>query len=341
MRQREKTHGVNIAVCRSLNNIARLMIVGLFILCQYGGSVQAQFAGPSIQSAPTANLPVKLTTDPAILYPASRDIRVGQGDMLGFHLYGTTDYSPTVRVSQDGSVQLPLIGIVHIGGLTLQEAQTLVAERLKSAGMFLNPQISIQVIESPNQIVTVSGEIRGVLPMAGQRRLYDVLATLGGFPATASHTIVINRPGVPEQIVVDLGTDPTKSALADIPIFAGDTIIVGKVGVIYLLGAFKSQGPIPLQQNSPLTLMEATSIGGGLGFEGRFKDLRIIRTIGPERKVVSVDVKKIFNGQLPDPVLQPDDILFLPTDVMKAAIKGGGVATLMGIASILVFAIRD
>jgi polysaccharide export outer membrane protein len=308
------------------------------LLWLYAGPAQAQFTGPSIQSSPTENFPLKPTTDPAILYPTSRDVRLVQGDLLAFHVYGPTDYSPTVRVSQDGTVQLPLIGIVHVGGLTLEEAQTTVADRLNSAGMFRNPSVTIQITESPNQIVTVTGEMHGVLPVAGQKRLYDVFGALGGLPPTASHTITINRPGVPEPIVIDLGTDPAKSALANVPVFAQDTIVVSRVGIVYLLGSFKTQGPIPLQQNSPLTLMQAASIGGGVGFEGRYKDLRIIRTVGAERKVVNLDVSKVFEGKLPDPVLQPDDIVFLPSDAMKRAIQAGGVGTVLGFASILILA---
>jgi polysaccharide biosynthesis/export protein len=183
--------------------------------------------------------------------------------------------------------------------------------------------------------------LHGIVPIVGQKRLFDVLAAAGGLPVTASHSITINRPGVAQPIIVDLGTNPATSALSNVPIFAQDTIVVARVGVIYLLGAFRTQGPIPLQQNSPLTLMQAAAIGGGPGYEGKSNDLRIIRTVGLERKVVTVDIKKIFNGQAPDPVLQTDDIVFLPTSAMKAAIKGGGVGTLLGIASTLIFAIRD
>ena len=64
----------------------------------------------------------------------------------------------------------------------------------------------------------------------------------GGLPTTASHIITINRTGVAEPITVDLGTDPAKSAAANIPIFPRDTIIVPRVGVVYLLGAFKTPG---------------------------------------------------------------------------------------------------
>jgi polysaccharide biosynthesis/export protein len=309
------------------------------LLWQYTGSAVAQFTGPSLGSSASVNLPMKPTTDPAILYPGPREIHLDHGDLLTIHLYGPSDYSPSARVSLDGSIQLPLIGLVHVAGLSLHEAQDLIAERLTAAGMYRDPQVSIQVVESPNQLVTITGELHGVVPiLGGQKRLFDVMAAAGGLSVTSSHTITINRPGVPEPIIVDLGTNPATSAYSNVPIFAGDTIVVARVGVIYLLGAFRTQGPIPLQQNSPLTLMQAAAIGGGPGFEGKLNDLRIIRTVGLERKVVVVDLKRIFNGRDPDPVLQTDDIVFLPSSAMKAAIKGGGIPTTLGIATTLMYA---
>jgi polysaccharide export outer membrane protein len=309
------------------------------LLWQYSGSAAAQFTGPSLGSAASVNLPMKPTTDPAILYPRPREIHLERGDLLTVHLYGPSDYLPSARVSLDGSIQLPLVGLVHVAGLSLHEAQDLIAARLTAAGMYRDPQVWIQVVESPNQVVTITGEMHGVIPMlGGEKRLFDVMAAAGGLSVTSSHTITINRPGVSEPIIVDLGTNPAMSVYSDVPIFAGDTIVVARVGVIYLLGAFRTQGPIPLQQNSPLTLMQAASIGGGPGFEGRLNDLRIIRTVGLERKVVVVDLKRIFNGRDPDPVLQTDDIVFLPTNAMKAAIKGGGIGTTLAIASTLLYA---
>jgi polysaccharide export outer membrane protein len=315
------------------------LVLTIFLLCHCFGSALAQYTGPSLGSSSSVNLPMPPTTDPAILYPEPREIHLGRGDLFAVHLYGMADYAPAVRVSLDGSVQLPLIGAVHVEGLSLHEAQDLIAERLTNAGMYRNPQVSIQILESPNEVVTVTGELHGIIPMfGGQKRLFDVLAAAGPLPVTASHTITINRPGVAQPIIVDLGTNPATSSLSDVPIFAGDTIVVARVGVIYLLGAFRTQGPIPLQQNSPLTLMQAAAIGGGPGWEGKSNDLRIIRTVGLERKVVVVDIKKIFNGKAPDPVLQTDDIIFLPTSAMKAAIKGGGIGTTLAIASTLLYA---
>jgi len=100
-------------------------------------------------------------------------------------------------------------------------------------------------------------------------------------------------------------------------------------------GAFSRQGAVPLDQATPLTLLQVASLSGGINFEGRYADLRLIRTVGTERKVVKVDIKKVRNGRAPDPVLQANDIVFLPTDAMKATMKNLGVGGVLGIVSLL------
>jgi polysaccharide export outer membrane protein len=326
-----------------------------FLLMVLSGSAMAQFGGPALGISTPVNPPFKITTDPAILYPANRDIFLWHDDLITVRIFGSPEYGPTVRVGLDHTIQLPLIGSVEVEGLTVHQAQDLIAKKLVSAGMFRDPQVSIQIMESPNQTATVIGELHGIVAIIGERRLYDVLAAVGGgggfsstattvvvggggLPTTASHIITINRPGVAEPITVDLGTDPARSKEADIPIFPRDTIVVPRVGVIYLLGAFKTQGAVALTQNSPMTLMKVAALTGGAGFEGQQSDLRIIRSVGTGRQVIRVDLKKVVNGRDPDPVLQPEDIVFLPTNSMKAAIKNGGIGTLLGIVSVLLIA---
>jgi polysaccharide export outer membrane protein len=328
------------------------LIVVVLLVMVLSGSAAAQFSGPALGVSTQVNPPVTITTDPAILYPANRDVYLWHDDLITVHLFGSSEYGPTTRVGLDGTIQLPLVGSVQVEGLTLHQAQDLIAQKLVSAGMYRDPQVSIQIVESPNQTATVIGELHGLVAIIGERRLYDVLAAVGGgggfssttttvvvggggLPATASHVITINRPGVAQPITVDMGTDPAKSTEANIPIFPRDTIVVSRVGVVYLLGAFKTQGAVPLSQNSPMTLMKVAALTGGTGFEGKQGDLRIIRSVGTGRQVVRVDLKKIINGQAPDPVLQPEDIVFLPSSAMKAAIKNGGIGTLLGIVSVL------
>ncbi len=323
-----------------LPNRSRLLflaLVAMLVLVSCSACF-AQFSGPgpTVQTPTTATV----TTDRALLFPPARDPMLSPGDLIQIHVFEQVDYAPEVRLNADGSVLLPLIGTVDLNGKTLSQAERIIEQRLIDAQIYRSPQVTIQLVEGPNQVTTVIGEVHAVIPIIGSRRLLDVLATAGGLPATASHVITISRPGVAEPIIVDLGTDPLHSGLANVPIFAGDTIIISRIGVVYLLGAFKTPGIVPLTQYSPLTLMEATAISGGLNFSGKYDDVRLIRTVGDHRTVVKLDIQRILHGKDPDPLLQANDIVFIPDSTLKASISNGSLGTLLGITSLLISVIR-
>jgi polysaccharide export outer membrane protein len=271
-----------------------------------------------------------------LLFPAARDPRLSPGDLISIRVFEQTDYTPQVRLGADGSVLLPLIGIVNLNDMTISQAEKVIEQRLIDAQIYRSPQVTIQLVEGPNQVATVVGEVHAVVPIVGARRLLDVLAVAGGVPPTASHVITISRPGLAEPLIVDLGTDPLRSNLANIPIFPGDTIVISRIGVVYMLGAFKTPGTIALTQYSPLTLMEATALSGGLNFQGKYNDVRLIRTVGDHRTVVKLDIQRILHGKDPDPILQANDIVFLPDSAIKASINNGSLGTLLGIVSLLI-----
>jgi polysaccharide export outer membrane protein len=311
--------------------------LGLVTLLMLGAlHAYAQFNGPGLLPADDLNRPQVPTTDRALLYPPTHDLLLGPQDLITIHVFDEEEYSPTVRIGNDGSVLLPFIGTVHLAGMSITDAEKLIQTRLQTAGLYNDPQVTIQVTEGPNAVVTLVGEAHSVIPISGSRRLYDVLAAGGGFPVTATHVITINRPGVDQPIIVDLGSDPARSALADIPVFAGDTIVVSRAGVVYIVGAFKTSGIIPLNQNTPLTLLEATALSGGTAFEARYNDLRIIRTIGTQRTVVKLDIKDVLFGKVADPILFPNDIVFLPNSFLKYALANGTLGTVLGAAGLVV-----
>ncbi len=269
-----------------------------------------------------------------MLYPGE-DFSLSSGDLIGVRVFMQPEYAATVRVGLDGTVQLPFIGSVPLQGLTVRGAQSLIAERLRTGEFYTNPQVIIEVLNTVNGSVLITGEVHGQVPVTNERSLRDVLLTAGGLPATASHTIKIVRPGIAEPIVVDLGTDLAASSTANIPVRPHDIIQISRASVVYVLGAFQKQGSVPLDQSTPLTLLQVASLSGGINFEGQYNDLRLIRTVGTERKVVNLDIKKIRNGKAPDPVLQANDIVFLPTSNMKAALKNLGVGGVLGLVSLI------
>ena len=270
-----------------------------------------------------------------MLYPGE-DFQLAPGDLISVRLFSQPDYFATVRVGVDGAVQLPYIGSVPLQGLTVRAAQMLIAERLRAGEYYRDPDVIIQVLDTVNGSAFVTGEMHFMVPVATERSLKDVLLTAGGLPANASHTVKIVRPGLADPIVVDLGTDLASSATANIPVHPHDIIQITRASVVYVLGAFKTQGAVPLDQSSPLTLLQLAALSGGINFEGQYNDLRLIRTVGTERKVVEVDIRKVRDGKAPDPVLQANDIVFLPTNQMKAVLKSLGVGGVVGIATLLI-----
>ncbi len=299
----------------------------------------AQFSGPGVKT-PNPNINSEaITTDSSVLHPVSRSIYVNPGDLVSVHIFGSADYTPTARVALDSTIQLPLIGVVSVKGLTIDQVENLIAEKLKSDGMYKDPQVTIQITESINGVITVSGEAHAVIPASSERPLLEVLAAAGGLPVNSSHTIVIDRPGVEKPIVVDLGNDPLRGKAVNIPLYPGDTVIVSRVGVVYMLGEFKIPGVIPIQQNSPLTLLQASAVAGGVLYDGKYQDLRIIRTIDQRRTLVEVDVKRVMLGKDPDPLLQADDIVYLPTSQVKSAIVSGGLNILLQVANLSLLAL--
>ncbi len=311
--------------------------IALSLLLLGRSEARAQFSGPATSSTSTYNQSLTATTDPAVLYPGERDVVLTVGDLITIRLFSDQEYSPIVRVNNDGTVLLPLIGIVHLEGLSITQAEQLIAEKLVADGMYRNPQVTLQITEGPNAVVTIIGEMHNVVPVVGSRHLLDVLSLAGGLPATASHVITIDRPGVPKPIVIDLGTDPLRSSLANIPVFPGDTIVVSRIGIVYMLGSFGSAaGTIPLNAYTPLTLTEATALSGGIKFDGKFGDLRIIRTVGDHRTVAVYNIKKVLNGKVPDPILEPNDIVYLPSSPLKQLVTSGGLGTILGIADLAI-----
>lgn len=339
-------------------------LAAAFFLLAAAHALPAQFAGPSL-GLPSQPDTVEVPTDhSALLDLATQDVQLGIGDLLSIHVFGSTEFAPAVKVTNDGTIQIPLVGVVPVAGLTVEGAENLIAQKLQAAGMFNNPQVTVELTAAVNQFATVTGEIHAVVPLIGVRRLFDVLASAspgpsssagatlnanitsgvtggaGGWPSTASHVITIFRRGLASPIVINLGTDPATVRDSNIVILPHDLIVIAKVGVVYIVGAFARQGAIPLDQNTPLTLLQATALSGGAGYEGRFEDLRLIRTQGLERKVVTLDIKSIERGHAPDPILQADDIVFLPTNILKGALKNGGIATLIGLADVAIIALE-
>jgi polysaccharide biosynthesis/export protein len=118
---------------------------------------------------------------PRMRAAVAKDYRIGVDDLLDIQVFGIDQLSRSVRVNSSGSVSLPLIGALPVGGLTAQEAEMLVASKLR-ADYLQDPQVSVFIKEFTTQRVTVEGAVShpGVYPLRGETTLLRSIAIAGG-----------------------------------------------------------------------------------------------------------------------------------------------------------------
>ncbi len=107
--------------------------------------------------------PRRQVTQPPAQTQEARDMfvrayRIGPGDLLELKVFEVDQLSQTVRVSEDGSITLPLLGRVPVEGLT-QEGVVQKLTGLLQAKYVKNPQVTIFIKEYKNQQVAVIGAV--------------------------------------------------------------------------------------------------------------------------------------------------------------------------------------
>jgi polysaccharide biosynthesis/export protein len=305
---------------------------GLALLC--GASVaMGQYAGPSV--TPTSS---RASAPASAMHVLQPEATIHPGDLLALTTYGVPELSTGgsgglaagLRVGDQGTVILPYLGTVKLAGMTPPQASAYLDGELKKDGILVDPQVTVQIVSSAEQDITVVGQVEKPQPVpvyGAQLRLLDVIAACGGFTPLASHTIVVHRRGDPQPIVVNLGVDPLETDASNIPLIGGDTVVVPRVGSAYVVGQVQRPEAIPLSNDGPLTVVQAISMTGGVKYGAALSRAMIIRTT-PDRQRVEIlfDLKKVMRGKEQDIALMSNDILYIPTNDFKAAISTGNAA---------------
>jgi polysaccharide export outer membrane protein len=268
---------------------------------------------------------------------ASSLLRLGPGDLLEVGVYNVPELTTKARVGNTGDVYLPLIDYVHVGDLTVEEAQTLIEKRLEDGGFVRNAHVTIFLDESASQGVTILGEVAkpGIYPAVGNRRLYDLISAAGGFgPAAGRKVSIIRQHSQAPPITVNLPRNLADDVQDNIEIMPGDTITVPHAPIIYVVGDVGHPAGL-LVDNGSLTVLQALALAGGANRTAKLGGVRIIRK-GPDGMTETrVPLKKMLEAKAPDVNLQADDILFVPLSGARVAAGTGfnaAVAAASGLA---------
>ena len=260
-----------------------------------------------------------------------RTIRLGPGDLLQITVYSAPDLTTEVRVNAAGNITMPLIGSVHVAGLSTDQAQEVIASRLRDGGLVVDPQVNVFAKEYASAGIAVMGEVQkpGIYTLMGERRLYDAISAAGGTTGRAGRAITITHPSDPgKPLIVDLDyTNPLKSPAANVEVFPGDTVLVSRAGVVYVVGAVNHPAGFVMDNNEKLTVLQAVALAGGTKVTSSLKGTKILRTTPDGLQEIPIPLNKILEAKAEDPPLKAEDVLFVPNSPGKvAAITGAQAA---------------
>jgi polysaccharide export outer membrane protein len=153
-------------------------------------------------------------------------------DVVQIKVYQEDDLETKARVGQDGAISFPLIGVVHIGGKTVEQAGALIREKLDK-DYLVNPQITLIVVEYSKRRFTVLGQVQkpGSLEIPSEESvtLLEAIAMAGGYTRLAdkAHVKVTRITGSKTATVtVDTKRESSDAETMSFQILPEDTITV-------------------------------------------------------------------------------------------------------------------
>jgi polysaccharide export outer membrane protein len=251
--------------------------------------------------------------------PASSSTTLDSGDLIEISVFGVPDLSTKVRISNSGDVYFPLIDYVHVAGLTVDEAQELIEKRLEDGGFVRGPHVTIFLDESASQSISVLGEVGrpGPYPAIGERRLYDLISAAGGLTEKAGRSVtIVHRDSPDQKTELRLPSNLAEDTSSNVEIRPGDTIIVSRAGIIYVVGDVQRPSGFIIQDNT-LTVLKALALAGGGTRTSALNGSKILRETANGTQEIPVHLKSILHAKSPDLALVKGDILFVPGSAAK------------------------
>jgi polysaccharide export outer membrane protein len=265
-----------------------------------------------------------------------RDYKIGPEDLLEISVFEDEKLNKTVRVSFQGNINFPMVGVLKVGGLSASELEREIRDLLAEK-YFQDPHVNVFIKEYRNQRISVIGAVEkpGVYDVSGQRTVLDMLAMSGGLKEDAGQLLFLIRPPQPEEeiskekksaegsmktFVVNLDDLLVKGDVRlNLALLHGDVINIPVSGKVFVGGEVKSPGGFPMK-GKKITVSQAVALAGGLTGKAAGSEVKIFRYKegGSGKALITSDIYAIQKGHEEDLQMKENDILFVPKHGTKA-----------------------
>jgi polysaccharide export outer membrane protein len=324
-------HSPKLAVSRSVLKAGAAGAFGLTLALvgnsAFAQSVQPNGAPPS-QPAQQENRPMPGANQAGSLLSVPEDfasLKLAPGFLVNVVVYDEPDFSGPARVDNEGNLHIAFLKPVHVGGATVAEAKGVIEKAFVDQGILKHPQVSVDVQQFATTTATVMGEVQtpGKVELLKPHSLLEVIGMTGGETTAAGNVIELKRAD---------GDPPTKSyhysrggdaaEIRDVMVHPGDTVIVKRAGIVYVLGAVNRPGGYAMQEQGELNVAQAISLAQGLSLQAKVNGLRVVQKQTDGRTVeIPISYKKIMDGKEPPMLLAAGDIVYVPVSKMKTVLS--------------------
>jgi polysaccharide biosynthesis/export protein len=292
------------------------------------------------------------STDPARPIYSAADLsaganlpiqKLGPEDLISIQVYDAPELTRTVRIAADGTIRLPMLKeAIRVAGLFPTDIETLLGEALKREGLFVDPFVTVNVVDYHSRPISVGGAVRTpvVFQAIGKVTLKDALNRAGGLlPDQASGAlpteIVVTRPNgasgppliqrIPIKALLG-GSDPE----LNIELIGDEQISVPEVGKLVVTGNVTQPGAYPVLDPVEMNTVK-TAIAQAKGLAQYSASMGYIYRMDEKGAIheMAIPLKNIMLRKAPDVTLQAHDVLYVP-DSSGKRITQEMVTMLMG-----------
>ncbi len=263
--------------------------------------ILATAAGPGLLAAQIA------TSDGAY--------RVGPKDLIEVRVFEEDSFNVSGRVSEQGTIRLPLLGEIEVEGLTDTEIAAILKVALEK--YLQRATVTVEVREFRSKPISVIGAVNrpGTLELSARWTLFEALTEAGGLTDQRGEVVYVLRHasnGLFDQLEIRIEDLLVRGDQhVNIPIFANDVIHVppAREVSVFFMGEVERPGAVTFKSTDRISLVTAIARAGGLTERAAHR-IVVKRTddSGMLRELVA-HFKRIMAGEEPDLLLQPGDVV--------------------------------
>jgi polysaccharide export outer membrane protein len=266
---------------------------------------------------------------------------IGPGDMVQVSVFDTPELSQVARVTDAGSIPLIIGGDVKISSQTPETASRIIEKVLLDKHFLIHPRVTVTIAEYATQKVSILGEVKvpGAYAINTPRSVIDVLTLAGGLNGEADRRVVIERRGTREKIPYFVSNQADKALDSAVTVNPGDTVIVPKAGIVYVMGDVARPGGYTMTNNeAQISALQLVARAGGTNHSAVPSSARLIRKTGNSYADTPLPLSSMQKGKQPDLQLEADDIIYVPFSYLRNfGMQSTGIVASVGSAAIYAF----